>query len=458
MYDLIVAGGGIAGLAVAEIFARSGAKTLLLEGRDQLCSETSGLHHEWFHCGSLYSIFPNPQFLRTLVGGIDDLLVYYRDFDGMNLRVTAEGRLITIPRGERGWLRDDTLDYAVATIKDPDFDQAGAVGLREKFRRLRMKHSWNRVVQQFVARHERFHDYDWRRGCASYYIPKLTLSDYLPRLSLPRFHHPAIRLDERSHLLEHSFDRPMRASSIMCDLLRSFLSYGGQLRLGLALAHYESRGHAVQVTAVGADRSSEKLDAGQLIIATGRALEHHTRLKVKVTASPLLVVYPAVFPGNVVRLIPFVEKTVNHLHHSVDGYSYSVIGGGYAAPADDPEKQAVCRERLLQMAETVFPAMAAATVRETYMGYKSELISSGLKRNYLYRIEKISPGVHAVVPGKFSLCFSLAVNTYRQITGHYPNTFVTYDRYADVGGYVAQIRHRGVVQKALAARVRHATV
>ena len=113
-YDYTVLGGGIAGLAIAEIFARSGFSVCIVERNDQLCSETSGMHHEWFHFGSLYSIFPSNQFLRTVVGGIDDLLLYYRDFDGMNLRVSGKGDLITVNK-DNNWIREDNLKYVTSS-------------------------------------------------------------------------------------------------------------------------------------------------------------------------------------------------------------------------------------------------------------------------------------------------------------------------------------------------------
>ena len=55
--EVLVVGGGIAGVAITEILSRSGHKAILIEEKDKLCEEASGSHHGWFHFGSLYSIF-----------------------------------------------------------------------------------------------------------------------------------------------------------------------------------------------------------------------------------------------------------------------------------------------------------------------------------------------------------------------------------------------------------------
>ena len=97
-YDYRIIGGGIAGIATAEIFARSGFSVVLAEKNNKLCKESSGKHHEWFHFGSLYSMLSNKDALRILVGGIDDLLLYYRDFKNMNLKVNQDGSLAVISK------------------------------------------------------------------------------------------------------------------------------------------------------------------------------------------------------------------------------------------------------------------------------------------------------------------------------------------------------------------------
>ena len=85
--DFAVVGGGIAGLAIAELLQRSGASVVLIEKNKTLCSEASGEQQGWFHTGALYTALPDQFFFRAMVGNLDDLIDYYRAFPNMNLRV-----------------------------------------------------------------------------------------------------------------------------------------------------------------------------------------------------------------------------------------------------------------------------------------------------------------------------------------------------------------------------------
>lgn len=58
-YDWVIAGGGISGIAIAELLCRDGMSVLLLEKNRQLVSETSKVFHEWMHSGALYSLVPD---------------------------------------------------------------------------------------------------------------------------------------------------------------------------------------------------------------------------------------------------------------------------------------------------------------------------------------------------------------------------------------------------------------
>ncbi len=442
-YETVIVGGGIAGLCTAEIFARSGIKTLLVEKAEKLCMETSGLHHEWFHFGSLYSIFPNNQFLRTMVGGIDDLLLYYRDFESMNLRIDGCGKLLTVAKSSP-WIRKDNLKYVITTTDDEDFSLSNPDNSSNFMYKMGMKFLWNKAIKQFVARHNRFYKYDWRKGCSSHYIPKAGWLDYSEKF-INKFDDSEISLNPETHVSMESYDSPMYALHIISDLTRSFLSYGGEIRTATEFEEYQNKRDGKRV--ILSDGSVVKTK--RLILASGNNLAKQTKNKIKVKSvvSPLIIVYPRVCSSNVVRLTPFMDQTINHLKHSINGKDYSLIGGGYFANKDDNEAIEKAGFDLLNKAKAIFSRVADAEVVHLYYGTKTEIISSVKKRNYLYRIEKVDNDVYVTVPGKFSLAFSLAVNTFLKIMGHYPNTYVTYDKEMDVSQYVGLTKHKALIDR-----------
>ena len=55
-YDWIVVGGGIAGIAIAEILTREGHSVVLIEKNKKLASVATREFHEWVHTGSLYTL------------------------------------------------------------------------------------------------------------------------------------------------------------------------------------------------------------------------------------------------------------------------------------------------------------------------------------------------------------------------------------------------------------------
>ena len=442
-YDLGIIGGGIAGLAIGEIFARSGFKVVIVEKNEKLCMGDSGAHHEWFHFGSLYSIFPNNQALRTLVGGIDDLLVYYRDFAGMNLEVTHEGKLISKDIDSK-WFREDFIEYIVSARNDPDFSLKKAKSIKDFFHKAAFLLTWETAIKQFISRHNRFYKYDWRRGTASFYIPRAGIFDY-SRNVIEKFKDENVLLNPDTHFRIQGYDRPMNTYNIISDLTRGYISYGGEILLNTEFKEYTKKGDRTEIKLGG-----EIIEADKLILAMGKDLKGavHSGTKISVFVSPLLVVYPNVCDRNFVRLTPFIKETINHLKHSIQGKTYSLIGGGYFANPNNPEEVQNAEKSLIDRAKAVFPLMKNAEIMKVYFGNKTEVvqkIKDFNKRNYLYRMEKIEDDVYFVIPGKFSLGFSLAVNTFKEIVGHYPSTTSAYDKNLDVNSYVGYMKHKNII-------------
>ena len=79
LYDWIVVGGGVSGIAAAEILCRNNQSVLLIEKNELLASETSKEFHEWVHSGALYTLTINLLTLRHL-GATDDLLQFIAHF------------------------------------------------------------------------------------------------------------------------------------------------------------------------------------------------------------------------------------------------------------------------------------------------------------------------------------------------------------------------------------------
>lgn len=111
--DFLVLGGGIAGLAIAELLQRSGACVVLIEKNDTLCSEASAEQQGWFHTGAFYAGVRSSSSCRTLVNNLDDLIDCYSAFPNMNLRV--DKHIHTADR--EGWFSNRTYSYLYANRK-----------------------------------------------------------------------------------------------------------------------------------------------------------------------------------------------------------------------------------------------------------------------------------------------------------------------------------------------------
>ncbi|MBZ0093872.1 MAG: FAD-binding oxidoreductase [Sulfuricella sp.] len=446
-YEMVVVGGGIAGLCIAELFSRSGWKVALLEKNTGICMEASGAHHGWFHFGSLYSIFPNNQFMRTLVGGIDDLIDYYSGFPGMNIRVSEDGRL-ALPQVDGAWIRVDPIQYIVAARNDKDFNLHVYDGLANYLRKIFFTLTWDLAIKQFISRHQRFHKFDWRTGPAAEHIPKAGWMDY-SREVIFKPEGMDCELDPDTHFRVSGFDRPMTPQNIIGDLLKSFIGSGGTFMPSCEYTGYR-RQSGVNIVCT----RDRELTTKHLVLASGKGLKDHLagKANVNVVASPLLVAYPAVSNMDLVRLTPFVSKTVNHIKHYANGEAYSVIGGGYFAPPDDESAIARAKEELVAAAEKVFPALAQAEFKEVYVSYKTEMSGELGERNYQYLMRKLDENVFAVVPGKFSLGFSLAVNLYKKLVGKPPAGLVKVDQDIDVSKFFYGMRHQSMVKAFIAKR------
>lgn len=381
--DFLVLGGGIAGLAIAELLQRSGASVVLLEKNETLCSEASAEQQGWFHTGALYTALPRTSFCRTLVANLDDLIDYYNVFPGMNLRV--DKHIYTADRD--GWFSNRTNFYLYAHRK--------GVGWQWKL-------PWSLAMNRAKRRMSRFELLDASRS-----LSHQLDADSKVITSVVQAPPAGINLPDVAFTLT-SRDRGMNTRLIAADLLRSYLSCGGVVKTNV-LAKSIARS---QVTATDSAGETKLFQARHIILTAGKS-SHLFSDEIRVFARSLLVVSPALTDINFVNMSPHREQTINHLYHRYDGIDYSVIGNACYHDAQTATAETMRRttSRLFALAKKVFPNLEHAKVAVFY-GYRTELTQSSSIRNPLYHIKDYEHYTLAL-PGKFSLCFSLAANICR---------------------------------------------
>jgi glycine/D-amino acid oxidase-like deaminating enzyme len=455
--EMVIAGGGGAGLAIGEMLQRSGCNVVLLEKAENLFSASSGNQHGWGHLGPLYATLADPKSLATAVQNVQHLVMYYRGFSGMNLRYDPTSGELRSTSHPRGWFRGNHSQLVYL------LDQNSSQADRDAYKASQGM-TWEESQGLFAARMQRYSDCDWRRG-----DPR----DYISSASLP--HAPTgARLEalvlDRSEV-QHRFrkttygaapdlvkafltlDRTLRVENIVSDLAKSFVAHGGRIQLNTELESFERRLGGVVVTASKGDTGKIRIEARKLILAMGRDsgsfFADDVFRKVNRVVSPLLVVAPALCDTNFQVLSPNPHNMINHLRHTFDGGDYSVIGdNSFAKDSDDPHLEA----DLISKARAVFPQFGSRAF-DTYCCFKTE-VSPGHaseNRNRSILLEHLEDVVLLAIPGKLTFCFTLAVRAFRELTGGaLPSPVVdpSYKR-QDVSRYLKPLRHQQIAEKLL---------
>ena len=123
VYDWCIVGGGITGLACAEMLARENKSVILVEKNKKLVGETSAEFHEWFHLGSLYSIKRNNNStIKILLNSFKKVNEYYSEFKNFNIELKNSGFKIREFNNnqKRQWFNNDKLEirYSLTNSKN----------------------------------------------------------------------------------------------------------------------------------------------------------------------------------------------------------------------------------------------------------------------------------------------------------------------------------------------------
>lgn len=385
-FEWAIIGSGIAGITAAEILTREGHSAVLIEKNDTLASETTRDFHEWIHTGSLYTLIPdNLMTLKFILGSIDDLIEYYSSYPNMNLVPTEKGLKIT--EQSTGWFENNNIHF--------------------KFRIKNRKWTfpWIFGVARAMYLIDRIKEHDWLRRRAGVTDPfKLKLDDVY---------------STAKHLLtykEKFFDYQTpdfttNSRNLLSDLIQNALSNGLYVSTSNEFINYEKNSNHILVNC-----SKESFEANNIVLCMGGNITKFLNASLKVSYAPLAVIKNV--PPNAnsfVELDYFPENCINII---TKGDGIGLIGGISFSSLTKCDKYI---EEVIQKHKEYIPELE---VLHKYNGIKNEITIKDQPRNYLYHILPVEENIWGIIPGKFTLGFSIAPEFYRRVYKRNPKKYI----------------------------------
>tara|TARA_X000000368_G_scaffold346937_1_gene286400 strand:- start:2033 stop:3310 length:1278 start_codon:yes stop_codon:yes gene_type:complete len=385
--EWVVIGGGIAGITAAEILTRNGHEVTLIEKENELASDTSAVFHEWMHFGSLYTLFPGlNKTLRFVLGGLDDLLEYYSDFERMNLIKSERGIKIE----KDGWFSDQKILF------------------RFRLKKRRLVLPWIIGVARSISIINKIKQHDWLRRRAG--ETKIKFSEYLYKL--PKTFFEVITDKNDFHEVETA-DHLMNSRQIIEDLLSVAEKNGLEIENNTELRKIEETndGYLLSVKKNGA---LEKMACANLVLANSKNITEFVNADFSNTYAPIVVAKNIQEEKrSFVNLDYFPSTCINSIYK---GDGVAMLGGISFKTREECQPYI---EYIVNENKKINPQLEPI---DSYIGVKTEFIFKGEDRSYIYNIiNHENSGVWTLVPGKFSLAFSMAVEFYRKVSMRNPH-------------------------------------
>jgi len=385
-YEWAVIGGGVAGIAISEILSRENHSVVLIDKDSKLASVTTREFHEWIHTGALYTLIPDKlKTLKFILGAIDDLIEYYSAFDRMNLKPTGSGLEIQ-DNHEKQWFNSDFIHFKYR-IKNRKITFPWLIGLSRSIRLI-----------------DKIHEHDWLRRRAGELEP--FKENYLKEIiSILR---EVVSFNQK-FLLKKTPDFTTNSRILLRDLVSNSINNGMEVSLNNPIKNYQKTENGYIING-----NKENFLVKKIAICAGKGVENFSETKVKTSYAPIAVV-EGLDDNSIsfVELDYFPKKCINML---TKGNGIGLVGGISLNKIEDCEKYL---DFVVSEHKKYQPNLK---VVDRYIGEKNEIIFKGENRNYLYHIyeDKKNDNVWSIIPGKFTLAFSLAPEFYRRVYNKNP--------------------------------------
>ena len=383
LYDWIVVGGGVSGIATAEILCRNNQSVLLIEKNELLASETSKEFHEWVHSGALYTLVPdNLLTLRYLLGATDDLLQFYSSFPNMNLVPSDSG----VGASGFGWFNTDRIAF--------------------KYRIRKFNPIWMALVSRSISIIDLIGKHDWlRRKAGSEYGQDQLNTDYWIRHIWKQ-----VSSTEKFHTITTP-DMTMNSRVLLRDLLEASIIKGMEVIVGEEVLSIDDSDRGVKVKTTG-----DIYQSRNVVICSPDVIASKYNVPIKKGFAPMAVIeHVPETEVSFVELDYHVRTCINLLKKG-NGIGQA---GGITVNAEKDIKPYL--EYIIAEHKKRNPSIKLI---DTYVGIKKELISEGQDRNYLYHINQNSERIWSIVLGKFTLAFSMAPEFHRRVFNKNPARYV----------------------------------
>ena len=387
-FDWIIAGGGIAGISLAEILTREGHSVALIEKKDKLASVTTREFHEWFHTGSLYTLLKDDmKTLKYILGSLDDLLEFYSSFPKMNLQPTNNG--LKINNDNEGWFSSNYINFKY----------------RLKNRKLIIP--WLFAIARSIALIEGIRKHDWLRRRAGI-LESVTTQYYIPIVK----NLFKLFADSNKFYNTKSTDFTTNSRCLLRDMIATAEGNGLKIFTKNELLEIKnSNGNVI------ANCSNGSFQSKNMAICIGGEIEKFSDLKINKSYAPIAVVKNIKEDTkSFVELDCFKKNCINII---TKGKTFGLIGGISLQNKNEVDKYLnfVINEHKKINSEI--------QVLEKYVGIKNEIFKKKENRNYLFHINESTKykNVWSVIPGKFTLAFSMAPEFYRLVYKKNPRKF-----------------------------------
>ena len=411
-FDWIVVGGGVAGISLSEILTREGHSVALIEKKNKLASATTREFHEWFHTGSLYTLLKDDmKTLKYILGSLDDLLEFYSSFPKMNLRPTDKGLKIT--DNNKGWFSPNYINFKY----------------RLKNRKLILP--WLYAIARSIALIDGIRKHDWLRRRAGI-LESVTTEYYFSILK----NLLKIAASSNKFYTIETTDFTTNSRDLLKDMIATAEKNGLEIFTKNELLEIKNSNNNII-----ANCSNDNFQAKNMVVCLGDEIEKFSDLKINKSYAPIAVVKNIkADTKSFVELDCFKKNCINIV---TKGKSFGLIGGISLSKKDEVQKYF---DFMINEHKKLNPGIE---ILEKYIGVKNEIFQKKENRNYLFHINpsRKYKNVWSVIPGKFTLVFSMAPEFYRIVYKKNPRKF--FNTSSDTGNFSHLIEETvwGEIQK-----------